>query len=58
MSALIFRSIVRRPAERFLTNGDFATSGVPIVCVTAQEYYDDESDDELLNILPVIFLSL
>lgn len=46
-------SIVRRPAERFLTNGDFATSGVPIVCVTAQEYYDDESDDELLNILPL-----
>lgn len=49
-----FRSLVRVPTEVFSTSGQFASAGVPVICVTAQDQqHEVEELNEMENILPV-----
>jgi len=43
----------RAPRESYLTSSHFPSAGVPIICVTSQDAYEEESDEEFDNILPL-----
>ena len=56
---LTFSSLVRVPTEVFSTSGQFASAGVPVICVTAQDQqHEVEELEEMENILPVGLIGL